>query len=113
MLTSYAETDHKFSPLERDWGFKDFVPLKQLTDARSTAGEDGLAINVEVTVSLEERFCADSREETGYVGLKNQACCSNPLSMRLCMHWAFESGHDINARNAGKEHVNRVCCMRY
>jgi hypothetical protein len=70
-----ADTEHKFSPHERDWGFRNFANARSFR-APGTVSDGCLTIRVEVTVSLEERFCAGCREETGYVGLKNQVCFS-------------------------------------
>lgn len=69
----HAESTHKFTPSEDDWGFADFVKLSVLSNARQDFMPDGnLHIRVKLRVKLEEKYTGMTRQLTGYVGLKNQ-----------------------------------------
>lgn len=69
----HAESKHKFTPHEDDWGFADFVKLSVLSNARQDFMPDGnLHIRVNLQVKLEEKYTGMTRQLTGYVGLKNQ-----------------------------------------
>jgi hypothetical protein len=73
---SHAETEHTFSPAVRDWGYKQFVAVKQLRDAMFKVGENALVVTADVTVSVDKRFISASDEDPALGGLKSQACFS-------------------------------------
>ena len=68
-----AESIHRFTPNEDDWGFAEFIKLSVLTGSRDQFMPDGnLHIRVKLKVKLEEKYTGVTRQLTGYVGLKNQ-----------------------------------------
>jgi hypothetical protein len=80
---SHAETDHRFTEKEDDWGFSNFMPLQELVDKKSEFMPDGtLHIQVKMQVQLDEKYTGMTRQRTGFVGLKNQ--------VRTKRHWSFE-----------------------
>jgi hypothetical protein len=72
-IISGAETHHRFTAAEEDWGFKKFIELSTLENDKDGYLPNGeLSIRVEMTVSLEDKFTGGSRAVTNHVGLKNQ-----------------------------------------
>ena len=68
-----AESTHRFTPNEDDWGFAEFIKISALTSAREQFMPDGnLHIRVNLKVKLEEKYPGVTRQLTGYVGHKNQ-----------------------------------------
>ena len=82
---------HTFSFQQPDWGFRDFVPLDALLDPESGWSEDdGFSIVVELrmknaSVSHYSSHYTNSRETTGFIGIKNQGatCYMNSLLQAL------------------------------
>jgi hypothetical protein len=71
----YADTDHRFSEKEDDWGFMQFCNLQELKGQKDEFYPDGvLHIRTTMKVELEEKYTGVTRQRTGYVGLKNQVC---------------------------------------
>jgi hypothetical protein len=69
-----ADTEHRFTEREDDWGFMQFYPLSDLRDKKEQFYPDGvLHIKTSMKVELEEKYTGVTRQRTGYVGLKNQA----------------------------------------
>ncbi|KAI3902000.1 hypothetical protein MKW92_032897 [Papaver armeniacum] len=71
---------HKFTARESDWGSTKFIPLSELYDpSRGYLVDDTCIVEVDVITDY------DSREETDYVGLKNQGatCYLNSLLQTL------------------------------
>ena len=87
--TLHADTSHTFHHSEGDWGFTNFVPMKELTAPNSPyrTRDDTVELRVEVQVQPDPSFAYDSRKETGFVGLKNQGatCYMNSLVQYLHM----------------------------
>lgn len=68
-----ADTEHRFSEKEDDWGFMAFCALADLKAKKDEFFPDGvLHIKTTMRVELEEKYTGVTRQRTGYVGLKNQ-----------------------------------------
>ncbi|KAL9266601.1 Ubiquitin C-terminal hydrolase 13-like protein [Drosera capensis] len=81
------DSQHQFNARESDWGFTSFMPLGELYDpSRGYLVNDTVVIEAEVTVQMMfDYWSYDSKEEAGYVGLKNQGatCYMNSLLQTL------------------------------
>ncbi|GAB2233976.1 hypothetical protein Droror1_Dr00003207 [Drosera rotundifolia] len=81
------DSQHQFNARESDWGFTSFMPLGECHDpSRGYLVNDTVVIEAEVTVrKMFDYGSYDSKEETGYVGLKNQGatCYMNSLLQTL------------------------------
>ena len=68
-----AETQTNFYQGQTDWGFNDYLPEAEILNPASGFLEnDTLTIKVEITVRPPTGEWYDSKDVTGYVGLKNQ-----------------------------------------
>lgn len=91
-----AESQHKFTAIEDDWGFAEFVKIDALTSDRDGFMPDGkLHIKVKLRVKLEEKYTGMTRQVTGYVGLKNQVsarlCSAAPATHQQAVEWPLIS----------------------
>ncbi|KAK4370650.1 hypothetical protein RND71_010125 [Anisodus tanguticus] len=81
------ETQHQFNARESDWGFTSFMPLAELYDQKRGYLVDGVCIiEAEVAVrKIVDYLSYDSKNVTGFVGLKNQGatCYMNSLLQTL------------------------------
>lgn len=74
-----ADTKHQFNARKSSWGFPTFMPLDELMDP-------GRGFLVNGTLIFEVQISVDnSKEETSFVGLKNQGatCYMNSLLQTL------------------------------
>lgn len=87
------ETHHIFTENANDWGFTAFCSVPEIEDpTRGFIVDDTLKIKVEITVTHPDEGPAyNSRETTGYVGLRNQGatCYMNSLLQTLYSVNAF------------------------
>ncbi|KAA8498654.1 Ubiquitin carboxyl-terminal hydrolase 13 [Porphyridium purpureum] len=88
------EAPHRFTEREADWGFREFIRLDSLQDPREgfMHGDGSVTLRASVTLidesALDTPFQVihrDYRQETGFVGLKNQGatCYMNSLLQTL------------------------------
>ena len=81
------DSHHNFKAEAVDWGFTSFCLLSELTNsARGFIVNDTIRLKVEVNVSvLDDALLYTSREDTGFVGLRNQGatCYMNSLLQTL------------------------------
>jgi ubiquitin carboxyl-terminal hydrolase 7 len=85
-LSAYPDTSHTFTGRESDWGFTSFLPLAEVYNpAKNYIVDDAIVLRVEVNVRKTNLFQYDSRQSTGFVGLKNQGatCYMNSLLQTL------------------------------
>ncbi|KAK4440537.1 Ubiquitin carboxyl-terminal hydrolase 12 [Sesamum alatum] len=84
---SIEEAKHQLNAGESSWGFTSFMPLNDLYDtSRGFIIDDTCVIKVEVVIyRAMDQWFYDSKDETGYVGLKNQGatCYMNSLLQML------------------------------
>ncbi|KDD73658.1 ubiquitin carboxyl-terminal hydrolase, partial [Helicosporidium sp. ATCC 50920] len=86
------DAQHHFSRREVDWGYNTFIPLSELHDpARGFLSSGSLTLRVQVWVNPTTNPYAESRADTGFVGLKNQGatCYMNSLLQTLYAINAF------------------------
>ncbi|KAL4539456.1 hypothetical protein Ndes2437B_g02171 [Nannochloris sp. 'desiccata'] len=87
------ETHHMFTESANDWGFTAFCSVPEIEDpTRGFIVDDTLKIKVEITVTPpDEGPVYNSRETTGFVGLRNQGatCYMNSLLQTLYSVNAF------------------------
>lgn len=84
--TFVKDTSHTFTGRESDWGFTSFLPLAEVYNpAKNYIVDDAIVLRVEVNVRKTNLFQYDSRQSTGFVGLKNQGatCYMNSLLQTL------------------------------
>ena len=82
----HAEAAHQFSGHAIDWGFTSFANQDEVLAANNGfLVNDTLRLNVVVRVDRPEDLHYDSKQSTGYVGLKNQGatCYMNSLLQTL------------------------------
>jgi ubiquitin carboxyl-terminal hydrolase 7 len=73
LLVGCADAKHTFHLNANDWGFTQFLALKEVFDTqKGYLVDDKMLIKVEIKVELPENLLYDSKKETGYVGIKNQ-----------------------------------------
>lgn len=81
------EARHTFTSEAVDWGFSSLYPLSMLQDqSRGLYVNDTVKIGVEARITHPDDFSSyNSRQETGFVGLKNQGatCYMNSLLQTL------------------------------
>lgn len=67
-----ADSHHKFSAEEDDWGFAEFVKVSELKTARDEYMPDGkLHIQVKMRVKVEDKYTKMVRHVAGFVGRKH------------------------------------------
>eukprot|EP00217_Crustomastix_stigmatica_P013559 CAMPEP_0183795834 /NCGR_PEP_ID=MMETSP0803_2-20130417/5345_1 /TAXON_ID=195967 /ORGANISM="Crustomastix stigmata, Strain CCMP3273" /LENGTH=997 /DNA_ID=CAMNT_0026040337 /DNA_START=433 /DNA_END=3426 /DNA_ORIENTATION=- len=84
-LSVKKEATHEFNAKEQDWGFTQFLLLSDLHDAsKGFLADDTLTVECEISVVRQPNHY-NSRQETGYIGLKNQGatCYMNSLLQTL------------------------------
>ena len=82
------DSSHNFDHSGNDWGFGQFIPLRDMDDQRTglVSSSDSVSIHIKVKVRKDaSSWNYDSRKETGFVGLKNQGatCYMNSLLQTL------------------------------
>lgn len=81
-----TEASHTFTNNANDWGFTQFLTVADAMDeSKGYVIDDKLELKVSIKVQREDQVYRMTREETGFVGLKNQGatCYMNSLLQYL------------------------------